>query len=70
MAADARLEHGLGDLDAQDVVLGGLDLSEVVHEHVEGTFDRRVNDDLHPDRGLLGVGTHRFSSLGCSTTAL
>src|ERR1700733_2718966 len=68
--ADARLEDGLGNLDAQDVVLAWLDPRKVPDEHSKGTLDRHINDDLRPDRGLLGLGAHLSSSLRCSTTVL
>src|SRR5262249_26445547 len=34
-AADLRLEHGLGDRDLEQVVLGGLEAAEVFGEHLE-----------------------------------
>jgi MFS family permease len=45
MAADTRLEHGLGELDSEDVVLGRLEPAEVLGEDREGPLDRRLDDD-------------------------
>ena len=50
VAADARFEDRLGDLDAQHVVLGRLERAEPVGEDRERTLDRRFDDDLVADR--------------------
>ena len=44
--ADARLEDGLGDLDAEHVVLGRLEAAELLGEDRERALDRRLDDDL------------------------
>ena len=45
MTADARLEHSLGDLDTEHVVLSRLEATEVLGEHAKRILDRRVHDD-------------------------
>src|SRR4030081_1238479 len=58
----ARFEHRLGDVDREHVVLAGLDLVELLGEDAECTLDRRLDEDLCPNRGLLCLGGHPSSS--------
>ena len=44
-----RLEDGLGDLDAEHVVLARLEAAEVLGEDRERPLDRRLDDDLVAD---------------------
>jgi hypothetical protein len=46
VTADARLEHGLRDGRAHQVVLAWLEVAEALREDREGPLDRRVHDDL------------------------
>src|SRR5262249_43495341 len=52
MAADPRLEHRLGDIDAEQVVLAWFDASEFVRERSERPRDWCVHDDLYVHAGL------------------
>jgi hypothetical protein len=70
VAARARLEHGLGDVDAEHVVLARLDPVEVLREHAERALDRRLHDELVAHRGVLRVHGHETSLVGVSTSAL
>src|SRR5436853_3980761 len=69
-AARARLEHRLGDVDRQDVVVARLDRVEPLGEKAEGVLLRRLDHDVGPDRGLLRMRAHSFSFMDCSTIAL
>jgi hypothetical protein len=66
VAAHMRLEPRLGDRRAQEVVLLGLEVTEPLDEHLEGTVDRHVDHDLATDDHIISNG-HGFSS-GCSST--
>src|SRR5437764_12350363 len=69
--ADARLEHRLGDLDREHVVLARLDPIEVLGEHAKRSLDRGLDHDRAAggrSRGLA-VAAHSSSLAGCSTTA-
>ena len=69
VATNPRLEAGLGDLGAEKVVLWRLEVTEPLDERGKGTLDRRVDDDLATDDGIIGH-VHDFSSGGCSTRSL
>src|SRR5262245_9307714 len=60
MAADARLEHRLGDLDPEQVVLAWFDAIEFVGERSERPLDWCVHDDvqLHTCLCLLDCFDH------------
>src|SRR6516164_7405395 len=60
MAADPRLESGLGDLCTEQIVLGRFEVPEALDECGEGTLDRRVDDDLATDDCITGQ-VHAFS---------
>ena len=49
VAADPRLEDGLGDRRAEQVVLRRLEVAEPAGEHGERLLDRCVDDDLPAD---------------------
>jgi hypothetical protein len=70
VAADARLEHRLGDVDAEHVVLARLDPVEVLDEHGERALDRGFDDDRRPDGRLLCLRAHETSSGALSTASL
>jgi hypothetical protein len=61
VAARARLEHRLGDIDAEQVVLARLDPAEVLREDGEGALERRRHDDLVAHRGRLCLHGHETS---------
>jgi hypothetical protein len=69
MAARSRLEHGLGDLDPEQVVLTRLEAAEVLGEDPECSLDRCLDDDRRPHGSLFLCG-HASSFVGCSTAAL
>jgi hypothetical protein len=60
--AHARLEHHLGDLGLEDVVVGVPPALEVLGEDLEGVVDRGVDDD----RGAHGGVGHGHVSSPCS----
>src|SRR5262249_44562759 len=62
MTAHAPLEHGLGDLDAEDVVFAWLNAIEFLREDSERPLDRRLHYDLHVDACLLDIFHHLTSS--------
>jgi hypothetical protein len=62
-----RLEHGLGDVYAEHVVLARLEAAEAVGEDRERALDRRLDHDLVADGGCLCWCGHGSS---CSTTVL
>jgi hypothetical protein len=66
--ADLRLEDGLGDRRAEQIVLRRLEVTEPLGEHGEGPLDRRLHDDPPLDHGGLCFG-HHVSSVGCSATS-
>src|SRR4051812_1591820 len=73
VAAHPRLEHGLGDVDAEQVVVAGLEVAEPPGEDVEGALDRRVDDDRLPHGRVRVLGclcAHGSPFSGCSTVAL
>jgi hypothetical protein len=51
--AGARLEHRLGDVHGQQVVLARLEAAEVLGEDGEGPLDRGVDGHLVADRRAL-----------------
>jgi len=50
--AGAGLEHRLGDIDAEHVVIPRLDLVELLSEDGKRALDRRLDDDMRPDGAL------------------
>ena len=48
-----RFEHGLGDVDREQVVLARLEAAEAVGEDGERALDRRLDDDLVADGRCL-----------------
>src|SRR5579859_116679 len=70
VATDAGLEHRLGDLDVEHVVLCRLEAAELLGEDPECAFDRRVDDDRRAYGRLSCSGAHSTSFVVCSTTAL
>src|SRR6476661_815668 len=62
VAADARLEHHLGQLTLEQMVLRRPPRPDVAREDGEGLVDRSVDDDRRPDgRARCGRG-HELSS--------
>src|SRR5262249_51223434 len=61
----ARLENGLGELDAKQVVLERFQAAKVRREYVERALDRRLDRDLCPHGCLLRLGGHGISFVGC-----
>jgi len=68
VAADPRLEDGLGDRRGEQVVLRRLEVAESLGEHAEGAGDRGGDEDVLADDGGLGLG-HVSSSVGLSTAS-
>jgi hypothetical protein len=70
VAAHARLEDRLGDLDREHVVLGRLEAAEARGEDGERALEWGVDDDLclHGRRSCLCA--HWTSSGRCSTAVL
>jgi hypothetical protein len=62
VAAHSGLEHRLGDLSAEQVVLGRLEPAEVHREHPERPLDRRVHDHRVTYRRRYGFLAHHVSS--------
>src|ERR1700680_398905 len=69
VAANPRLEGGLGDRRSEQIVLWRFEVAEPLGKYAEGPLDRRLNDDLRADHGGLCLG-HDLSSVGCSTASL
>src|SRR5918992_4770195 len=67
MAALARFEDRLGDLDREQVVLGRLEATELLGEHRERPLDRGLDDDRGPNGCVRGLHAHETSSGRCST---
>jgi hypothetical protein len=63
MAADARLEHRLGDLDPEHVVLAWFDAIEFVGERSERPLDWCVNCSVYCRRAC-------FSATGASLAVI
>src|SRR5918996_2215661 len=62
MTAHARLEHRLGNLDAEHVVLAWFDAIELLREDSERPLDGRRDDDLRVYGRLLRLRRHETSS--------
>jgi hypothetical protein len=70
VAALARLEVRLGDLDAEQVVLARLERAKALREDRERALERRLDEDLVADGRRFCWCGHETSSSGCSTAAL
>jgi hypothetical protein len=62
VTADPGFEHGLGDRDGEQIVLGRLEAAKVLGENLERTLDWRLDDDGLPLRARLGSGYCSHSS--------
>lgn len=63
-----RLEDGLGDGHAEQVVLRRLEVPEPFGKHGERTLDGRLDDDV-AEYHRYGRLTHESSSATCSTAS-
>src|SRR4051812_12585669 len=70
VATDSRLEDGLGDVDAEHVVLARLERAEVIGKDGERALDRRLDDDLVADGRRCCWRGHQTSFSACSTATL
>ena len=68
VATNPRLEPSLGDLGPEKVVLRRFEVTEPLNKRSKGILDRRVDDDLTTDDGIIGH-VHGFSSGSCSTSS-
>src|SRR5262249_21649830 len=67
MAADARLEHALGDFHGEQVVFSGKPMSDLLGETDERLLDGNLDDNLRTYRRLMGLSGHVISFRGlCS----
>src|SRR5947209_9864496 len=70
VAAGARLEHHLGELCLEDVMLGRPPAADVLGKNRERALDRRLDDDRLADGCGCCLHGHETSSSRCSTAAL
>src|SRR5215217_6085957 len=63
VAAHTWLEHGLGDVGAEDVVLARLETAKALGERRERPLDRRLHDDVVADRRCCWCGHESSSSV-------
>jgi Cation efflux family len=72
VTAHARLEDRLREVDPEDVVLGRLEITDVLDEDRERALDRRVDDDLPLGAAFLlrSDGAERWAGIAVVLTIL
>src|SRR3546814_8396528 len=66
VTTDVRLEAGLRDRHAEQVVLPGLEVAEALHEQRERSVDRGIDDHLSPHHHIVIGHAHSSSSESAS----